>query len=173
MTRSKFKMLETSEQASLAIDSFSALEANFTTAEEYALSLERTAEALAAENRRLGHQITQMESENRRLRGGAEQMRAALLVFNRLLETVHVIAEQKDRQPPQYEHHPAALNNEQVTESRSYEQELAGLRNQLVEAKARMTSVYSSRSWRLTAPLRWGDDIQRRIVRWLRQAFLR
>ena len=48
MTRSKFKMLENSEQASLAIKSFSALETSFTTAEEYALSLERTAEALAA-----------------------------------------------------------------------------------------------------------------------------
>jgi polysaccharide pyruvyl transferase WcaK-like protein len=47
--------------------------------------------------------------------------------------------------------------------------ELAGLNNQLVAANARLDSIYSSRSWRLTTPLRWCDDIQRRAVRQLRR----
>jgi FkbM family methyltransferase len=122
-----------------------ALQTNFTAAEEYALSLERTADALATENRRLGYQTAHLASENRRLRAAAEQMRAELLVFNKLLEPLHAIAERR--------HH---------------EQELAGLNNELVAAKARLASAYSSRSWRLTAPLRWCDDIQRRVVRRLR-----
>jgi polysaccharide pyruvyl transferase WcaK-like protein len=63
----------------------------------------------------------------------------------------------------------AGLNNQLVAERRHHEQELAGLNNQLVAAKARLGSVYSSRSWRLTAPLRWCDDIQRRAVRRLRK----
>jgi polysaccharide pyruvyl transferase WcaK-like protein len=58
-----------------------------------------------------------------------------------------------------------------MKESRNYGQELADLNNQLVAAKARLDSAYSSRSWRLTAPLRWCDDIQRRVVRRLRRRF--
>jgi hypothetical protein len=61
------------------------------------------------------------------------------------------------------------LNNQLVKERRDHEQELAGLNHQLVAAKARLDSAYSSRSWRLTAPLRWCDDIQRRVVRQLRR----
>jgi polysaccharide pyruvyl transferase WcaK-like protein len=48
------------------------------------------------------------------------------------------------------------------------EVEMAGLKGELVEAKARLASVYSSRCWRLTTPLRWCDDIQRRFLRRLR-----
>jgi hypothetical protein len=44
--------------------------------------------------------------------------------------------------------------NRRVTEF-----EMAALKNELVDAKARMVSGYSSRSWRLTAPLRWCDEI--------------
>jgi polysaccharide pyruvyl transferase WcaK-like protein len=61
------------------------------------------------------------------------------------------------------------LNNQLDKERRDHEQELAGLNHQLVAAKARLDSAYSSRSWRLTAPLRWCDDIQRRVVRQLRR----
>jgi FkbM family methyltransferase len=120
------------------------------TAEEYNLSLERTAEALAAENRRLGHQMAYLTSENRRLRQAAEQMRAELLLFNKLLEPLHAKAEQMDPQRRDHNEEPDSLNNP------------------LVAAKARLASVYSSRSWRITAPLRWCDDIQRRLVRRLR-----
>jgi hypothetical protein len=35
---------------------------------------------------------------------------------------------------------------------------------ELVASKARLTSVYSSHSWLLTAPLRWCDGIRRRIA---------
>jgi polysaccharide pyruvyl transferase WcaK-like protein len=49
------------------------------------------------------------------------------------------------------------------------ELETAGLNNELAAAKARLASVYSSLSWRLTAPLRWCDDIRRRLVRRVRK----
>jgi polysaccharide pyruvyl transferase WcaK-like protein len=55
--------------------------------------------------------------------------------------------------------------NRRVTEL-----EMAGLKNELVDAKARLASAYSSRSWRLTAPLRWCDEIQRLVVRRLRKS---
>ena len=48
-------------------------------------------------------------------------------------------------------------------------QALAGVKNQLDAADARLASAYSSRCWRLTAPLRWCDDIQRRLVRRIRK----
>jgi polysaccharide pyruvyl transferase WcaK-like protein len=63
----------------------------------------------------------------------------------------------------------AALNNQLVTERRHHDQELAALNNELVAAKARLASAYSSRSWRLTASLRWCDDLQRRFVRRLQK----
>jgi hypothetical protein len=174
-----------SEGESPAVDSFGsephaiaclrrqvqALQNNFMAAEEHALSLERTAKALAAENRRLGHQIAHLTSENRRLRGAAEQMRAELLVFNKLFEPLLTIPAPTERQPRDHEREPVGLNNEPVAKRRDPERELAGLRNQLVAAQARLASAYSSRSWRLTAPLRWCDDIQRRVVRRLRRRF--
>jgi len=137
------KTPETRECPSPAADSFHVLQTNFTTDHEYALSLECTAEALATENRRLGYQLDLLASENRRLRGAAEQMRAELLVFNKLLEPLHAVAEQMDQQ------------------------QLGCLSNQMLAVKARLASLHSSRSWRITAPLRWCDDIQRRLVRWL------
>jgi hypothetical protein len=88
------------------------LQTDFTTAEEYAAALEGTIEALAAENRRLGHQYVRLASQNRRLRGAEEQMRAELLVLNKLLEQF-----------------PA---NQLATEHQEYQQQLAGLTNQLV-----------------------------------------
>jgi FkbM family methyltransferase len=126
------------------------LRTNFAASQEYAFSLKaqvdealRTAEALAVENRRIGHQTAHLSSENRRLRGAAEQMRAELLVLNQLLEPLHAMTEQMERH-------------------RRDEIELAA-------TKARLASAYSSRSWRLTAPLRWCDDIQRRIGTRLRK----
>jgi chromosome segregation ATPase len=183
MMISNLKTPETSECESPAVDSFSsephamaylrrqvqALENNFTAAEEHALSLERTAKALAAENRRLGHQMAHLTSENRRLRAAAEQMRAELLVYVKLLEPFPTTSQQTDRQRRDREQEPAGLNNESVAKRRNHEQELAGLRNQLVAAQARLESAYSSLCWRLTAPLRWCDDIRRHLVRWLRK----
>ena len=133
------------------------LRTNFTAAQEHAISLQtrvdealRTADALAVENRRIGHQTTHLTSENRRLRGAAEQMRAELLVLNRLLEPLHAIVEQMEQQ------------------RRQHEKELASVNNELAAANARLASAYSSLCWRLTAPLRWCDAIRRHIVTRLR-----
>jgi len=59
--------------------------------------------------------------------------------------------------------------DESTESQRVIQLEMAGLKNELVAAKARLASACSSRSWRLTAPLRWCDDIQRRVVRRLRK----
>jgi hypothetical protein len=167
MKTSDLETPEASECALPVVDSFQSLQTNFTTGEEYALSLERTAKALAAENRRLGCQITHLTSENQRLRGATEQMRTELLVFNKLLEPLHAIAELECRQRRYHKQEMAGLNHEPVTECRHHEDELAGLSIQLVEVKARLASLHSSRCWRVTAPLRWYDDLQRGVVKWL------
>lgn len=73
--------------------------------------------------------------ENRRLRRAVEQMRAELLALNQMLEPLHTMTEQLEQQ-----------------------------KAELVASKARLTSVYSSHSWLLTAPLRWCDGIRRRIA---------
>jgi hypothetical protein len=59
--------------------------------------------------------------------------------------------------------------DESAENRRVTELEMAGLKSELVDAKARLASAYLSRSWRLTAPLRWCDEIQRRVVRRLRR----
>ena len=141
------------------------LRTSFTAAEEYSLSMRpqldealRTADALAVENRRIGHQTAYLTSENRRLRQAGEQMRAELLILNQLLEPLHAVAEQMASQRRHHENELAGLTKE-----------LAGLTKELASANARLTSVYSSNCWRLTAPLRWCHGIQRRIVAWLRK----
>jgi FkbM family methyltransferase len=78
--------------------------------------------------------------ENQRLLRAGEQMRAELLVLNQLLEQLHTTQEA-----------------------------LAGANTKLVDANARLASAYSSLCWRLTAPLRWCDDVQRRILTQLRK----
>ena len=138
----------TAEEYALSLETeVESVRTKCTTIEEYDLSLERTAEALAAENRRLGHEMAHLTAENRRLRKGAEQMRSELLLFNKLLESFQAKAEQRDPQRRDHNEEPDCSNSP------------------LVAAKARLASVYSSRCWRLTAPLRWCDDIQRRLVR--------
>ena len=111
------------------------LQPDFTTAEEYAAALERTVEALAAENRRLGHQYVHLASENRRLRGAAEQMRAELLVLNQLLEQLPAMAEQTDRGRRDHERELNDLTNKLTTEHQDRQQELADLTNQLVSER--------------------------------------
>jgi len=61
------------------------------------------------------------------------------------------------------------LCDELAESQRTIELEMAGLKNELVAAKARLASACSSRSWRFTAPLRWCDHIQRNVVRQLRK----
>jgi polysaccharide pyruvyl transferase WcaK-like protein len=51
------------------------------------------------------------------------------------------------------------------------EPELSDLKSELSAAEARLASVYSSRCWRITTPLRWCDGIQRLLVRRLRKSF--
>jgi polysaccharide pyruvyl transferase WcaK-like protein len=51
------------------------------------------------------------------------------------------------------------------------EDRMDDLQSELASAKARLASVYSSRSWRLTKTLRWCDDIQRRVVERVRRRF--
>jgi chromosome segregation ATPase len=145
------------------------LQTDFTTAEEYALALERTTEALAAENRQLGHRYAHLAAENRRLRGAAEQMRGELLAFNKLLDAVRAIAEQINRDRQSHGQELGGLSNELATERRPDQQELVRVNDELLATKARLASVYSSLCWRLTAPLRWCDDARRRVVSWLRK----
>ena len=99
------------------------LQTNFTAAEEYASSLQsqvsealRAADSLAVENRRVGHQSAHLASENRRLREAAEQMRAELMVLNRLLEPLHAIGEQLERQRQHHEKELAWVKNELLRE---------------------------------------------------------
>ena len=84
----------------------------------------RAMEALATENRQIGHRVVYLTTENRRLQNGAEQMRTEILALNRLLEQLGALA----------------------------------------AADARLKSVYSSLSWRLTKPLRWCDAVLRRLA---------
>ena len=83
------------------------LHTNCRAAEEYASSLKselgealRAADALARENRRIGHQTADLNSENRRLRKAAQQMGRELLVLNKLLEP---LCERMERQRQHYE----------------------------------------------------------------------
>ncbi len=150
-------------------DRIQELDTDFTTAEEYALALERTTEALAAENRRLGHRYAHLAAENRRLRQAAEQMREELLAFNKLLDSVRDAAEQINRDRQYQTPERSGLSNEPVEERPCDQQKMVGVNNELLATKARLASVYSSLCWRLTTPLRWCDDGQRRVVRWLRR----
>jgi FkbM family methyltransferase len=189
------------------------LRTNFTAAEEYTLSLRthldealRAADALAVENRRIGHQTAHLTSENRRLYRAGEQMRTELLFLNQLLEPLHAMAEKMEQQRRCHENELAGAKNELAgaknelagaknelagaknelagarNELASVKNELAGAKNELAGARnelasvkneltfanARLASAYLSRCWRLTAPLRWCDGIQRRILTRLR-----
>jgi chromosome segregation ATPase len=106
-------------------DRIQELQPDFTTAEEYAAALERTIEVLAAENRRLGPQYVHLASENRRLREAEEQMRAELLVLNKLLEQLPAMAEQTDREQRDHERELNDLTNQLATEHQDRQQELA------------------------------------------------
>jgi FkbM family methyltransferase len=117
-------------------DEVESLRTKFTPAEQYASPLKtqldealHAADALAVENRRVGHQTAHLAYENRRLRAAAEQMRAELLRLNQLLEPLHAIGEQMERQRRQ-ERELAGLKNQLVVAN----EELAGLKNQLVAA---------------------------------------
>jgi hypothetical protein len=68
-----------------------------------------------------------------------------------------------------YQQQLAGLTNQLVIVRQDHEQELVAFDDRLVAANARLKSVLASRSWRSTAPLRWFDDAQRRVLRWLRK----
>jgi hypothetical protein len=68
-----------------------------------------------------------------------------------------------------YQQQLAGLTNQLVIVRQDHEQESVAFDDRLVAANARLKSVLASRSWRSTAPLRWFDDAQRRVLRWLRK----
>jgi FkbM family methyltransferase len=145
------KLTTAEEQASIRQVETSSLQAKFSSAEDRALTLQRegeealqAADALAVENRRIGHKSASLASENRRLSRSCEQMRSELLVLNQLLEPLHALAEQTE---PQRER---------------WDNESAELKVKLAAANARLASIYSSRCWLLTTPLRWCDKVLRR-----------
>ena len=123
------------------------LRTNFSAAEKYALALQ--------------NQTAHLVSENRRLQEAAEQMRAELLVLNQFLEQLHSVSEQLELQKQEL---AAANARLELANSRL---ELANSRLEL--ADSRLASAYSSLCWRSTAPLRWCDDIQQRILTRLRK----
>jgi FkbM family methyltransferase len=131
-----------------------AIQIEFKRAEEYA-------HALVLENRRLGR--------------AGEQMRAELLTMNQLLEPLHAITEQVERQKEQLRQQKEQLRqqNEQLQQQneqlQQQNEQLQQQKESLVVSCARLNSVYSSLSWRLTAPLRLCNGIQRRIVARLRK----
>jgi FkbM family methyltransferase len=143
------KLMAAEEHASEKQSEFNSLTAKLSVAENQALTLRsegeevlRTADALAMENRRIGHQRAALSDENRRLRGASEQMRRELMVLNQLLEPLHTLAKQQ----------------------RACYDESAELKRKLTRADARLESVYSSRCWLLTAPLRWIDKVLHRVI---------
>jgi FkbM family methyltransferase len=146
------KHSSSAEEYALSLEAaLKTLQSQSTSAEDRALTLQRegeealqAADALAVENRRIGHKIASLASENRRLRQSCEQMRSELLVLNQLLEPLHALAGQTE---PQRER---------------WDGDSAELKGKLAEANARLASVYSSRCWLLTAPLRWCEKVLRR-----------
>lgn len=58
---------------------------------------------LAEENRRLAGEARQSDGENRRLRSASDRMQAELTVLNRLLQPLHTLGEQMDRQRRSHE----------------------------------------------------------------------
>jgi FkbM family methyltransferase len=145
------KLTVAEEHASMRQVEISSLEAKLSAAEDRALTLQRegeealhAADALAVENRRIGHQSASLSYENRRLLGSSDQMRSELLVLNQLLEPLHALTDQAERPRERWD------------------DESAELKGKLAAANARLASLYSSRCWLLTAPLRWCDKVLRR-----------
>jgi FkbM family methyltransferase len=146
------KLTVAEEETSRRQVEISSLGFKLSAAEDRALALQRECEealhaidALAVENRRIGHQRASLSSENRRLRGSSDQMRSELLVLNQLLEPLHALTEQTERQRERWD------------------DESTKLKAKLAAVEARLASVYSSRCWLLTAPLRWCDKVLHRI----------
>jgi hypothetical protein len=55
-------------------------------------------------------------------------------------------------------------NRRQRSGAEQMRSELLNLQKSLEPVHARLESIYNSRSWRITAPLRWCDNIFRRIA---------
>jgi FkbM family methyltransferase len=145
--KSRQRQSVTAENYALTLQAeIKSLGLKLTAVEKQAEEALHAADALAFENRRIGHQSASLSRENCRLRGSSEQMRSELLVLNQLLEPLHALAEHGERQR---EHRDG---------------ELAELKRQLAAAKARLESVYSSRCWLLTVPLRWIDKVLHRVI---------
>jgi hypothetical protein len=93
-------------------------------------------DCLAAENRRIANENLHLSFENRRLRSSAEQMRGELLVLNQLLERLHEVSERLERTDAE-----------------------------LHRAQACLQSIYTSSSWLLTKPWRFGGALIKRLIR--------
>lgn len=126
------------------------------------------ATALAAENRRLGHQQVHLASENRRLRSAAEQMRNEIHTLNRLLEPLHTMAEHMESRRWHHEqelHTMRADYDRRCGETKAELQtELRRREAELHDATMRLHMIYGSRSWRLTRPWRFAGRLVKRLA---------
>jgi Methyltransferase FkbM domain len=125
------------------------------------------------------HQIADLRNEVESLRTNftaAEEYALSLQTqVDEALRTAAALAVENRRI---IEHQAAQLTSEnrrlrEATEQMRAEQlvlnQLHAMAEELATANARLASVYSSRCWRLIAPLRWCDAIQRRIITWVRK----
>jgi FkbM family methyltransferase len=144
------------------------------------------ADSLAAENRRLGHKIDQLDFENRRLHNSAAQMRGELLALQKFLEPLHAMNDLQNefaatKARLESLHNSAAQMPAELLALHNSAAQMRGellalhklleplpamndLQNELAATKARLESTFRSRSWKVTAPLRWCDDTMRRIA---------
>ncbi len=83
-----------------------------------------TVRRLADENRRLSGDGRQLEAENRRLRSATDRQGAELAVLNRLLEPLHTIGEQMDRQRRSFETEAERLRADLGRQERQADEEL-------------------------------------------------
>jgi hypothetical protein len=151
--RTSFTAAEDYNRSLLAeLEKQTAANALLTSAHEKAF---QTTNVLAAESRRLGLRLAQLEPENRRLRDATEQMRGEILTLNRLLEPLHAATEEMERQRAELDNlreemrlaHLALLQQERETQ----------------QVRNRLQHIYASRSWWMTKPWRFIGRVLRRF----------
>jgi hypothetical protein len=92
------------------------------------------------------------------LRDATEQMRGEILTLNRLLEPLHAVAEERERQRRDHAAELDRLGEETRLALQRRDEETQQLR-------ARLLHVYASRSWWLTKPWRYAGRLLRRFAR--------